>query len=111
MADPATPSSAPELLTLTAQIVAAHVASNKVPTDALSDLIRGVHDALVNVAAPTPDAPPAREPAAPIKRSIQPGYIICLEDGAKLKMLARYLKTRFGLTPEAYRAKWDLPRD
>ena len=106
MADPA----APDLLTLTAQIVAAHVTGNTVPPDALPSLINDVYDALARVDAPVAEAQQPQEPAVPIKRSIQHDALICLEDGAKLKVLTRYL-VRFGLTPETYRAKWGLPRD
>ncbi len=110
MADLPTPSSTPELLTFTAQIVAAHVAANTVPVDALPAIILSVHGALVGLGTPAVEAP-VQEPAVPIKRSIQPEYLICLEDGGKVKMLKRYLKARFGLTPDAYRTKWGLPRD
>ena len=105
MADPATP----DLLTLAAQIVAAHVTGNKVNADEVPALINEVYDALARVDAPVVMAP-AREPAVPIKRSIQHDYLVCLEDGAKVKTLKRYLR-RFGLTPDTYRAKWGLPRD
>ena len=93
MADPATS----DLLTLTAQIVAAHVAGNKVAPDDVPALINDVYGALARVGAPVV-VTPAREPAVPIKRSIQQEYLVCLEDGAKLKILTRYLQ-RFGLTP------------
>ena len=112
MADPATTSSSPpELFAFTAQIVAAYVAANKVPADALPALICSVHGALGHLGAYSAmPAAPQQEPAVPIKRSIQPEYLVCLEDGAKLKVLTRYL-VRFGLTPETYRAKWGLPWD
>ncbi len=105
MADPATS----DLLSLTAQIVAAHVAGNKVAPDDVPALINDVYGALARVGAPVV-VTPAREPAVPIKRSIQQEYLVCLEDGAKLKILTRYLQ-RFGLTPDTYRAKWGLPSD
>ena len=105
MADPATPN----LLSLTAQIVAAHVAGNKVHADEVPALVNDVYGALARVDDAVVPAT-ARKPAVPIKRSIQHDYLVCLEDGAKLKILTRYL-ARFDLTPEAYRAKWGLPKD
>ena len=106
-------SASADLLALTAQIVSAHVASNVVPTDALPDLIIRVHGALSGAGqepAAEP-APPQQQPAVPVKRSIQPDYLVCLEDGAKVTMLKRYLRRRFGLEPDEYRAKWGLPPD
>ena len=105
MADAATP----DLLTFTAQIVAAHVASNKLPPDALPALISDIYQALARVDAPVAKTQPS-EPAVAIKHSVHHEYLVCLEDGAKLKVLTRYL-ARFGLTPDSYRAKWNLPRD
>ena len=105
MANPAIP----ELLTFTAQIVAAHVAANKTAPNDLPALINDVYGALAG-AGSVVEVAPAQEPAVPIKRSVQHEYIVCLEDGAKLKVLTRYLG-RFGLTPDTYRAKWGLPRD
>ena len=107
MADSTTLSTTREMLTLTTQIVVAHVAANKVAAVDMPALINAVYGAVLHAAAPR--ALP-QEPAVPIKKSIQGDYLVCLEDGAKLKVLARYLK-RFGLTPETYRAKWRLPRD
>ena len=109
MADPATSSDLPSLLTLTAEIVAAHVSGNKVPQSELPRLINDVYGALARARAPASETKP-QEPAVPIKRSIQHDYLVCLEDGAKLKVLTRYL-TRFGLTPQTYRLKWGLPKD
>ena len=102
MADPATP----DLLTVTAQIVAAHVTGNKVALDEVPGLINDVYVALARADAPVV---PARKPAVPIKRSIRHDHLVCLEDGAKVKTLKRYLR-RFGLTPDAYRAKWACHR-
>ena len=112
MVDTPIPASA-DLLALTAQIVSAHVASNTVPADALPDLITRVHTALAGAGrepAPEP-ALPQQQPAVPVKRSIQPDYLVCLEDGAKVTMLKRYLRRRFGLEPDEYRAKWGLAPD
>ncbi len=96
------------LLALTAQIVAAHVGNNSVPATGLPDLINTVFQALSAVG--TEAAAPSRpEPAVPIKKSVFPDYLICLEDGKKLKMLKRHLMTSYGMTAEEYRARWDLP--
>ena len=98
------------LLTLTAQIIAAHVSKNAVEADALPALIRSVHAALAG-AGTVAEAPARPEPAVPPKRSIFPDYIICLEDGKKLTMLKRYLRSQYNMTPEAYRKRWGLPLD
>jgi predicted transcriptional regulator len=101
---------APQILALTAQIVAAHVAGNTVSPEALPALIQSVHSALTG-AGKMPEPVEQLQPAVPVKRSIQHEYLVCLEDGAKMKMLKRYLATRFNMTPEQYRAKWGLPAD
>jgi predicted transcriptional regulator len=108
MADAA---SAKELPALTTQIVAAYVANNTVAVNDLPGLIRQVHAALANVGGGAEIAPERPQPAVPIKRSVMPDYIVCLEDGKKLKMLKRHLKTAFNMTPEEYRDRWDLPPD
>lgn len=100
-----------ELLSLTADIVAAHVANNRVATNEVSDLIAQVHAALTNLNAPKVVAEPELQPAVPVRSSVKHDYIVCLEDGKKLKMLKRYLRTNYNMTPEEYRAKWKLPRD
>ncbi|MCS6891533.1 MAG: MucR family transcriptional regulator [Rhodovarius sp.] len=102
----------PDLLGLTAEIVSAHVANNPVPMTELPTLIAQVHAALANLGRPAP-APEVKrqEPAVPIKKSVHPDYLICLEDGKKLKMLKRHLKTAYNMTPEQYREKWGLPPD
>jgi predicted transcriptional regulator len=99
-----------DVLGLTAQIVAAHVSHNSVTSDSVPGLIRDVYHSLstVGLEAPPPDRP---QPAVPVKKSIFPDYIICLEDGKKLKMLKRHLKTSYGLTPDQYRERWGLPAD
>jgi predicted transcriptional regulator len=97
-----------ELVSLTAEIVAAHVSNNPVPADHLPDLIQTVHGAL----AALDGAPAARpEPLIAVEHSVAPDHLVCLEDGKKLKMLRRHLMTRYGMTPEQYRAKWNLPAD
>jgi len=98
------------LLALTTDIVAAHVSHNHIPISDLPALLEQVYRSLSSAAEPSPEAE-RPTPAVPIKKSVQPDYLICLEDGKKLKMLKRYLKTAYGLTPEAYRQRWDLPID
>ena len=100
-----------ELLGLTADIVAAHVANNHVAANEVSDLITQVHAALSGLAAPKTEAEPEQQPAVPVRSSVKHDYIVCLEDGKKLKMLKRYLRTNYNMTPEDYRTKWKLPRD
>lgn len=99
-----------DLLAHTTQIVAAHVGHNAVAPTEVPALIRAVHEALAAAGAPEKQETPP-EPAVPIRRSIQPDHLVCLEDGKKLKMLKRHLQTAFGMTPEEYRAKWGLPHD
>lgn len=98
-----------ELLALTSEIVAAHVANNSVPMAELPKLIQDVHRALSTVAAGGAVERP--DPAVPVKKSITPEYIVCLEDGKKLKMLKRHLMSAYSLTPEQYRERWGLPHD
>jgi predicted transcriptional regulator len=99
------------LLGLTADIVASHVANNTVATSDLPALISNVYSALSNVNGGTPAKAIEQEPAVSIRASIKPDYIVCLEDGKKLKMLKRHLMTRYQMTPADYRAKWKLPAD
>jgi predicted transcriptional regulator len=96
------------LLRLTAQIVAAHASHNQVTSDALLRMIESVHATLASVGTVAP-VPEKQQPAVPVKRSVFPDHIVCLEDGRKLKMLKRHLKTTYNLTPEQYREKWGLP--
>jgi len=98
------------VLGLTAQIVSAHVSNNSVTPDALPSLIQEVYRTLSGVGkvAPPPEKP---QPAVAIRKSIFPDYIVCLEDGKKLKMLKRHLKTAYGLTPDQYRERWGLATD
>jgi predicted transcriptional regulator len=100
-----------DLLSLTADIVSAHVANNRVATNEISGLIAQVHAALSGLGAPAAAEEPAPQPAVAVRSSVKHDYIICLEDGKKLKMLKRYLRTNYDMTPEQYRAKWNLPRD
>ena len=99
------------LLTLTADIVAALVSNNSVAVNDLPNLIQNVHSALaaISSAAAAPEAKP--EPKVSIRSSIKPDYIVCLEDGKKLKMLKRHLMTHYNMTPDQYRQKWGLSAD
>lgn len=101
-----------ELLELTAEIVSAHVSNNSVPLSDLPSLIQEVYRTLATVGMPPQKAQPERpQPAVPIKKSITPEYLICLEDGKKLKMLKRHLQTSYGMTPDQYRERWGLGGD
>lgn len=101
-----------ELLRLGADIVSAYVSRNAVAADAVPDIIRTVHGALVGLtSAATPLVEERPRPAVPIGRSIQHDFIVCLEDGKKLKMLKRYLRSRYSLTPDEYRKRWGLAAD
>jgi predicted transcriptional regulator len=99
-----------ELLALTTQIVAAHVANNTVNVNDLPQLIHEVFRTLASVGT-APVALERPQPAVPVKKSVTPDYIICLEDGKKLKMLKRHLKTAYNMSPEEYRERWGLPAD
>ncbi|TVV74994.1 MucR family transcriptional regulator [Sphingomonas solaris] len=100
-----------DLITLTADIVGAHVAHNNVATEELAGLIQSVHAALKGLGqAPEPVAE-KQEPAVSIRASVKPDHIVCLEDGKKLKMLKRYLRTNYDMSPDEYRRKWNLPSD
>jgi len=100
-----------ELLSLTADIVSSHVANNTVAVSDLPHVIENVFSTLSRLGS-APVAPEVKqEPAVTVRASIKPDFIVCLEDGKKLKMLKRHLMTHYGLTPDAYRAKWSLPAD
>jgi len=99
------------LLALTADIVAAHVSNNSVSVNDVPSLIQNVHTALSTI-ADNRSAPEARpDPKVPIRSSIKPDYIVCLEDGKRLKMLKRHLMTHYQMTPDQYRQKWGLNAD
>lgn len=99
------------LITLTADIVAAHVSNNSVAVSDLPVLIANVHNALTGLGGKAPEPEVKQEPAVSIRASVKPDYIVCLEDGKKLKMLKRHLMTHYQMTPEQYRTKWNLPAD
>ncbi len=100
-----------ELLALTTDIVASHVSNNPVTVSEVPQLIRQVYSALADVDGAAPPAPELPKPAVPIRKSVTPDYIVCLEDGKKLKMLKRHIRTRYGLTPDEYRERWGLAPD
>lgn len=99
------------LIALTADIVAAHVGNNAIEIGEIPALIRSVHGALSGLGAVAEAPAQKAEPAVPVRSSVKPDYIVCLEDGRKLKMLKRHLMTHYNLTPDQYRARWNLPAD
>jgi predicted transcriptional regulator len=101
-----------EVLKLASDIVAAYVSNNRISASDVSEMIKTVHGTLGKLAgAPLTGTPTRKKPALPVKRSITPDHIICLEDGKKLKMLKRYLRSTYHMTPAEYRTKWGLPAD
>jgi predicted transcriptional regulator len=101
-----------EIIEMTADIVSAFVSNNSVPASEIPGLIQSIHRALSGVStseAPAEAAP--REPAVPVKKSVNPDFIVCLEDGRKFKSLKRHLRTKYNMSPEEYRSKWGLPKD
>lgn len=104
------PENMADVLGLTAQIVSAHVSNNAVTPEALPGLISEVYRTLANVSQ-VPAEPEKPQPAVAVKKSVTPDYLICLEDGKKLKMLKRHLMTAYNMTPEQYRERWGLPPD
>ena len=99
------------LITLTADIVAAHVSNNSVAVSDLPLLIQNVHGALTGLGSKAVEPEVKQEPAVSIRSSVKPDFIVCLEDGKKLKMLKRHLMTHYQMTPDQYRAKWGLAAD
>ena len=99
------------LVTLTSDIVAAHVSNNSVAVSDMPLLIANVYGALAGLQQDAAPVQPKQEPAVSVRSSIKPDYIVCLEDGKKLKMLKRHLMTHYQMTPDDYRAKWGLPAD
>ncbi len=104
-------SSAITLLSLTTEVVAAHVSNNTVPLTDLPNLIDQVYKSLANVGPETTPVAERPQPAVAIRKSVTPDYLICLEDGKRLKMLKRHLKTSYDMTPDEYRERWQLPSD
>jgi predicted transcriptional regulator len=106
-----TDKSSDTLLTLTSQIVSAHLTKNSVGLHDVSELIQRVYATLQGLGGTGASAVATKAPAVPVKKSVTSEYIICLEDGSKHKMMKRYLKTAFDMTPDEYRKKWGLPAD
>ena len=101
-----------ELLEMTADIVSAYVGNNSVSATDLPALIANIHAALSQVTGGVVEVEPEpKEPAVPVRKSISPDFLICLEDGRKFKSLKRHLRTKYDMSPEEYRAKWNLPKD
>ena len=101
-----------DILRLATEVVAAYVSNNPIPVSEVPAMIKTVHSTLGGlVGVSAGEMPTGQKPAVPVKRSVNPDYIVCLEDGKKLKMLKRYLRSNFNMTPEEYRAKWGLPAD
>ena len=101
-----------DILRMAVDVVAAYVSKNPLPAGQIPDVINTVYNSLNQIDNHTPEVKPeAPRPAVPVKKSVMPDYIICLEDGKKLKMLKRHLRTTYNLTPDEYRAKWGLGQD
>jgi predicted transcriptional regulator len=100
-----------DIIEMTTDIVSAYVGNNLVAAADLPTLIASVHKAITGVGSPEATAVMAQTPAVPVRKSIQPDHIVCLEDGRKFKSLKRHLRTKYNLSPEDYRAKWGLPKD
>ncbi|MGH7115702.1 MAG: MucR family transcriptional regulator [Stellaceae bacterium] len=113
MAETAAPKMAEEeLLRMTADVVAAYVSNNTLPTAQLAEVINAVYGSLKGLEGQVAEPPPEpAKPAVPIRKSVTPDYLICLEDGKKLKMLKRHLRSTYNLTPDEYRARWGLAPD
>ena len=105
------PAPSRDLLRLAAEIAAAYLRNNPVPAAQISDVLRTAYASLLALEGADGSTPTATRPMVPVKKSVTPEYIVCLEDGKKLKMLKRHLRTAYGMTPDQYRAKWGLPAD
>jgi predicted transcriptional regulator len=113
MAESAAPKPAEDdLLRMTADVVSAYVSNNTLATGQLGDIIQAVYNSLRGLEGQAAEPPPEPlKPAVPVRKSVTPDYLICLEDGKKLKMLKRHLRSTYNMTPDEYRAKWSLPPD
>ena len=113
MAEPAAPKMAEEeLLRMTADVVAAYVSNNTLPTAQLAEVINAVYNSLKSLEGQPAEAPSEPlKPAVAVRKSVTPDYLVCLEDGKKLKMLKRHLRSTYNMTPDEYRAKWGLAPD
>ena len=113
MAEPAAPKAAEDdLLRMTAEVVSAYVSNNTLATGQLADVIQAVYNSLRGLEGQVAEAPSEPlKPAVPVRKSVTPEYLVCLEDGKKLKMLKRHLRSTYNLTPDEYRTKWGLAPD
>ena len=101
-----------DLLRMSVEIVSAYVSNNSIAATQLPDVINTVYGALNSISGQTVfESPESQKPAVSVRRSVNPDYIVCLEDGKKLKMLKRHLRAAYGMSPDEYRAKWGLPSD
>jgi predicted transcriptional regulator len=100
-----------ELLRMTTDIVASFLSHNSVPAESVPEMIKSVHVTMKEISGDEPKPEPKAKPAVPISKSVSDDYIVCLEDGKKLKMLKRYLRSQYDMSPEDYRRKWGLPAD
>lgn len=100
-----------EIMRMTTDIVASFLTHNSVPAENVPEMIKSVHATMKEISGDTPKPEPRAKPAVPISKSIGDDYIVCLEDGKKLKMLKRYLRSQYDMSPEDYRRKWGLPAD
>lgn len=103
--------SSTDLMRMTAEVVTSYVSNNPLPASELASIIQSVHGSLVALEGGRDVKVEPQRPAVSIRRSVQPDYLVCLEDGKKLKMLKRHIRTTYGMTPEEYRAKWGLAPD
>ena len=111
MAEAAPKAPGPQVLRLTTDVVAAYLRKNTTPSAQIGEVIAAVYHSLRNLEAGGEGPFDAQKPAVPVRRSIHPDYLVCLEDGKKLKMLKRHLRSSYSLTPDQYRTKWGLPAD
>ena len=113
MAEPAAPKMAEDdLLRMTAEVVSAYVSNNTLATGQLADVIQAVYNSLRGLEGQVAEPPSEPlKPAVPVRKSVTPEYLVCLEDGKKLKMLKRHLMTHYNMTPDQYRQKWGLNAD
>jgi predicted transcriptional regulator len=100
-----------EILRMTTDIVASFLSHNSVPSDNVPELIKSVHSTMKEISSGEPKPESKPKPAVPVSKSVTDDYIVCLEDGKKLKMLKRYLRSQYDMSPEDYRRKWGLPAD
>ena len=100
-----------ELMRMTTDIVASFLTHNSVPAESVPDMIKSVYATMKEISGEPSKPEPKAKPAVPVSRSVSDDYIVCLEDGKKLKMLKRYLRSQYDMSPEDYRRKWGLPAD